>query len=185
MREVWNDRQHASVREADRSQLLAVELGVADGDLTAVHVGAKLAPSQEAQLHQQIVHAHEILGRRDVVVDERHPVRQCECHAGRFGADREMVKEQIVGMARSHQIAIVPGQVFETRIRGLHEDVGLVAGRPQGTLDPQHLMADGVAVAERGQHLMDRRLRHDRLGPDGMRLSTFRAAGSSERRRPK
>jgi hypothetical protein len=48
--------------------------------------------------HELIVHAEEVLGRRDVVVDEHHPARQRECRARRARSERKVVDEQIVGV---------------------------------------------------------------------------------------
>ena len=58
-------------------------------------------------------------------------------------------------MARIGQVAIVPRQVLEPRIRGLDEDLRLVAGIAQHALDAQHFVTDGVAVAKGREHLMD------------------------------
>ena len=68
-----------------------------------------------------------------------------------------MVQQQVVGMAGVDELAVVARQRLEPRIGGLDEDVRLVAGRAQHALDAEHFVADGVAVAERREHLMDRR----------------------------
>ena len=86
-------------------------------------------------------------------------------------------------MAGIHQIAVVVGQVLETRVRRLDEDLRVVAGRPQHALDAKHLVADGIAVAQRGQDLMDRAQAHGRTAPAGMAASTSSAGGSVRRRR--
>ena len=127
-------------------------------------VGRQLTASQVAELHQQRVHVDEELRRRDVVVDQRHPVGQREGHPRGPRSDREMVDQQVVGMAGVRQIAIVGGQMLEPAIRRLHENLRGVAGGPEHALDPQHLVADRVAVAERREHLVHLR-RHRGSGP--------------------
>ena len=97
----------------------------------------------------------EVLGRRDVVVDEHHPIGQRVGHARRARSDRKMMDQDVVGMAGVGQVAVVHGQVFETRVGGLNENLRLVAGVAQHALDAQHLVTDRIAVAERRQHLMD------------------------------
>ena len=49
----------------------------------------------------------------------------------------------------------VARQGLEARIGGLHEDLGLVACGPQYALDAEHLVADRVAIPQRGEHLVD------------------------------
>ena len=65
------------------------------------------------------------------------------------------------GAIVADHLAVVDGQVLEPRIGGLDEDLRLVAGAAEHALDAEHLVADGVAVAERREHLVDaRRARH-------------------------
>ena len=66
-----------------------------------------------------------------------------------------MVEEQVVGMAGVHQLAVVAGHRLEPVIGGFDENLRFVAGRAEHALDAEHFMADGVAVAERRQHLVD------------------------------
>src|SRR5580765_2011985 len=89
-----------------------------------------------------------------------------------------MVEQQVVRTARVDQIAVVVGQILEPRVRRLHEDLRVVAGRAQHALDAQHLVADGVAVTERGEHLVDRTDAHGLTAPAGTRPSTSSAAGT-------
>ena len=56
-----------------------------------------------------------ILRRRDVVVDERHPVRQRERRPRRLRAEREMVEQQVVGMADVDELPVVARQRLEPR----------------------------------------------------------------------
>ena len=65
--------------------------------------------------------------------------------------------QHVVRRDRADHLAVVDGQVLEPRIGGLDEDLGLVAGGAQHALDAEHLVADGVAVAERREHLVDAR----------------------------
>jgi hypothetical protein len=63
--------------------------------------------------------------------------------------------EDVVRIAGVGQLAVVDGQILEARIGRLHEHIGLVTGRAKYPLNPEHLVADGVAVAERRQYLVD------------------------------
>ncbi len=96
-------------------------------------------------------------------------------------------------------LAVVDGQMLEPRIGGLDEDLRLVAGGAQHALDAEHLVADGVAVAERREDLVDARREAARAhadcerssaesrpgmtAPDGILARTSAAAGRSRRRR--
>ena len=88
----------------------------------------QLAPAAEALAGQRAVDADEVLGRRDVVVDERHAIGQRVRRPRRLRPDREMVQQQVVGMAGVDQLAVVARQRLEPAIGGLDEDVRLVAG---------------------------------------------------------
>ncbi len=158
VREVGDDRQDRGVGEAQPLEFDAIELGVAQGELHAPGVSPQLATPQVAQLHQQRVHVDEEFRRRDVVVDQRHPVGQSERHPRGPRADREMVDQQVVGMAGVGQVAVVDGEVLQPRVSRLDEDLGLVARAAQHALDAEHFVADRVAVAERREHLVH--LRH-------------------------
>ena len=156
VREVGDDRQHGGARKAERLEVLAVELRVAEREIAAIGVGAQLAAAAEALPRQRPVHADEILGRRDVVIDERHPIGQRVRGARGLRAEREMVQQQVVGMAGVDQLAVVARQRLEPVVGGLDEDLRFVAGAAQHALDAEHLVADRVAVAERREHLVDR-----------------------------
>ena len=58
-------------------------------------------------------------------------------------------------MAEVDQLAIVARQRLEPVVGGLDEDLRLVAGGAQDALDAEHLVADRVAVPERGEHLVN------------------------------
>ena len=90
-----------------------------------------------------------------------------------------MVQQQVVAMAEVHQLAIVARLGFEPVIRRLDEDLRLVTRAAQHPLDAEHLVADGVAVAQRGEHLVNPD--HPRLpaGPFGSFARTSCAAGRS------
>src|SRR3954471_8084364 len=102
-----------------------------------------------------------------------------------------MVEQQVVRMADVDQLAIIAGLRLEAVVGGLDEDLGLVAGGAQHTLNTEDFVADGVAVAERCEHLVD--ADHARLrpaasydgtaGPVGSCASTSSAGGMSWRRR--
>ena len=117
VREVRHDRQHRGARKAERFEVLAVELRVAQREIAAVDVGPKLAPAAEALARERAVHADEVLRRRDVVVDERHPVRQRVRGSRRLRSDREVVEQQVVRMAGVDELAIVARQRLEPRDR--------------------------------------------------------------------
>ena len=94
-----------------------------------------------------------------------------------------MVQQQVVGMAEVHQLAVVARLRLEPVIGRLDEDLRLVSGAAQHALNPQHFVADGVAVPQRREHLVDPD--HPRLpaGPFGSFARTSWAAGRSCRRR--
>ena len=103
------------------------------------------------------MNGREVFGRRDVVIDERHSIGHRECRSRRLRADREVVEQQVVGMTRVDQFAIVARQRLEDAIRRFDEDLRHVAGLAQDALDPQHFVTDGVAIGQGRQNLMDRR----------------------------
>ena len=78
-------------------------------------------------------------------------------------------------MAGVDQLAVVARQRLEAVVGGLDEDLRLVSGRAQHALDAEHLVADGVAVAERREHLVDR----------GSRASPGRSPSAAWRARPR
>ena len=139
----------------ERLEILAVELGVAEREIAAIGVRPQLAPAAKALARQRAMDADEILRRRDVVVDERHPIRQRERRARRLRAEREVMEQQVVGMADVDELAVVARQRLEPVVGGFDEDLRLVAGRAQHALDAEHLVADRVAVAERREHLVN------------------------------
>ena len=57
MREVGNDRQHRRAREAERFEILAVELRIAEREIAAVDVGVNLAPAAKALARQRAMDA--------------------------------------------------------------------------------------------------------------------------------
>ena len=70
MREIGHDRQHPGWLEPYRVQFLAVELRIPEGEIDPRGVDAELTASLETLLRELLVHVHEKLGRRDVVIDE-------------------------------------------------------------------------------------------------------------------
>ncbi len=87
MREVRHDRQDCGARKPERFEILTIELGIAQGEIAAVRVRAKLAAAAKTLPRQRAVYADEILGRRDVVIDERHPVGQAKRRSRRLRAE--------------------------------------------------------------------------------------------------
>jgi hypothetical protein len=64
------------------------------------------------------------------------------------------MQQQVVGMARIDQLAVVAGQRFEAAIRRFDEDIGLVSGLSQHPLNAEYFVADRVAITERRQNLV-------------------------------
>ena len=140
MREIGHHRQHTRGRKAEGLELLAVEFRIAEADFAARGVQPELAPPEKALLHEQRMHVDEILRRRDVVIHEHHAIRQRVRDARRARADRKVVDQDVVGMTRVRQIPVIDGEVLETRIGGLDEDLRLVPGAAQYALDAEHLV---------------------------------------------
>jgi hypothetical protein len=163
----------------ERLEVLAIELGVAHRQIAAVGVRLQLPASAETLPSERPVHADEIFRRRDVVVDERHPVGQRERRPRRLRAEREMMQQQVVAMAEVDELAIVARQRLEPVVGGLDEDFRFVPRGAQHALDAEHFVADGVAVAECRQHLVDRHQPRLPAGPFGSFARTSSAAGRS------
>ena len=201
MREVGNHGQDGGAWEPERFEILPVEFGIAEREIAAIGIRLQLAPAAKTLTRQRAVDADEIVGRRDVVIDERHAIGQRECRARSLRAEGEMVKQQIVAAAAIDELAKIARLRLEPVIGGLDEDLGFIPGVAQHALDAQHLVADGVAIPQRRQHLVDAdhaRLRPcnecpelpegwpaasflDTAGPVGRRPSTCSAAGRSRR----
>src|SRR5262245_66176607 len=98
-----------------------------------------------------------------------------------------MVNEQIVLADLVNDLAIVDGQILEARICGLDDDLRLESGASQRTVDAEDLVADGVAIAQRGQDLMNTRsasggAAHESTGPLLIAETTFLPGRSVLRR---
>ena len=155
VREARNDRQHRRPGEPQLFKILPVELRIAQRKVAALGVGLQLAPSPETLACKRAVHAHEIFGRRDVVVDEGHAIGQRKRSARRPGPERKVMQQQVIGMAHVDELPVIARQRLESMVGRLDENLGLVSGPSERTLDPEHLMADRVAIAQRGQYLVD------------------------------
>ncbi len=160
MCEVGHHGQNAGVSESERVELLAVVLGVAERELRPPDVGRQLAASPEAQLDEIVMHADEVVGRRDVVIDERHPPRERVRRPRGPRSNREMVDEHVVGRDRADHLAVICRQVLQSAIRRLDEDLRFVARRQQGALNAEDFMADRVTVAQCREHLVDATAAH-------------------------
>jgi hypothetical protein len=66
--EVGHHREDRGIRKAQRLELAAVELRRACSERHAGRIGAEFAAPVIALSHQPGMHAHEVFGRRDVVV---------------------------------------------------------------------------------------------------------------------
>src|SRR5687767_3339561 len=93
-----------------------------------------------------------------------------------------MMYQDVGGVALTDEVPIVAGSVFESRIGRLNENVGLEARATEHALDAEHFVADGIAVAEGCENLMDFRLCQCSTGPNGSSDRTSLAARSSFRR---
>ena len=91
MGEIRDHGQHAGPFESKRLEVLPVEFGIAEGEVTPVGIGSQLAPSVKTFAAQRTVQADEELGRGDIVVNERHPIGQRKGRARRLGGEREVM----------------------------------------------------------------------------------------------
>src|SRR5262245_62149647 len=92
VRKVGHDRQHRGPWKAQLLQVLPVEFRIAQRQVATIHVGPQFPPPAETLPSKRPVDANEILGRSDVVIDERHPVGQRECRPRSLGAQRKVVE---------------------------------------------------------------------------------------------
>ena len=89
------------------------------------------------------------------MVDADQAVRRVVDEPPGGAADREV--EEADGLRRG-DLAVLPerpGQAGHARMHALREDVGRESGPAQVALDGQGLVADGVAVGQSGQDLVD------------------------------
>src|SRR4029453_19363922 len=119
---------------------------------------------------------------RNVVIDQDLAVGQSVSDARRARADGKMMDQDVRHVALLDQVAIVAGLIFEARICGLNEDVRFETGRTQHALNAQHFVADGIAIAEGGQHLVNLLLLQISTGPNGRSARTSFADRRSLRR---
>src|SRR5579871_1281970 len=96
-----------------------------------------------------------------------------------------MVDEQIVRPDLTHHVPVVDREILQPRVRRLDDDFRFVAGRAERAADADDLVADGVAVTERGENLVDARGHYCTTGPDGAAWRTDAAAGTVRLRRAK
>jgi hypothetical protein len=153
--EVQDDGQDCGPPEARRLQLAPVELAVPQAQLGARREGSQLASAVVAEAGEVRVEAKEEVRGRDVVVDADQAVRRTVHEAARGAPYREV--EEADGLRRG-DLAVLPerpGQAGHAWVHALCEDVGREARPAQVPLDGQGLVADGVAVGERGQDLVD------------------------------
>ncbi len=61
------------------------------------------------------------------------------------------------GRTVADHVAVVERQILESRIGGLDVDLATRSRPAEHALDAEHLVADGVAVPERREHLMHAR----------------------------
>ena len=123
VREIRHDRQHGGPWKAKLLEILPVEFRIAQRQVAPIHVRPQLPPTAETLPRKRPVDADEVLRRRDVVIDERHPIGQRECGPRRLGAERKVMEQQVVGMAEVDQLAVVASLRFEAMVCGLDEDL--------------------------------------------------------------
>src|SRR5262249_43091313 len=155
MREVRHDRKKCGPAESELFKVQPIELRVTEREVAAIRVRAQFAAAAKTLPGERSVHVDEVFGRRDVVIDERHPIRKGEGGARCFRAKREMVKQQSLGVAEVHQFAAIAGQRLERYVDSFDEEVGLMAVTPQPALNAENFVANRIAVPERSQDLMD------------------------------
>lgn len=61
----------------------------------------------------------------------------------------------MIGVADVDEVTIVARHRLEPAVCRLNEDLRLVPGSLEDPLYPQDLVSDGIAVAQRGENLMD------------------------------
>jgi hypothetical protein len=65
------------------------------------------------------------------------------------------MQQEVVRRARVDELPIIARQRLETGIDGFDENVGTEPGRLEYALDPEHFVADCIAVTQRCEHLMN------------------------------
>ena len=65
-----------------------------------------------------------------------------------------MVDEHVLGVAVVDEVSIVLREILELLISRLDVDARVVSGVPQDFLDAERLMADGISIAQRREHLV-------------------------------
>ena len=123
VREVRYDREDGGSREAERLEVLAIEFGIAEREVAALAIGLQLATTAKTLARQRTMDTDKVFRWRDVVINQRHPIRQCVGGARGFRTEREMMQDQIRGVAVIDQFAIVAGQRLEAIVSGFDEDL--------------------------------------------------------------
>ena len=65
------------------------------------------------------------------------------------------MNQEVGGGDGADELPVVDRLVLEPRVGGFDENLGIVARRPEHPLDAEDLVSDRIAVAERGQDLVD------------------------------
>ena len=174
--QVERDRHHAGGREAHLFELLAVEIGVAEGEIDVADERREVLAAERGQPEQIGVVAGEKMRRGDVVILQDARARKLGEGRRHRGRKREMEDRDIAPAGvrlgpRTH----VPPQVVVHRHR---EQIGLMPATPQQVANPPRAVADRIA-AMRGRHpLIDD---HARESSAAVSSSCGAAGGSSER----
>ena len=155
MQEIWHDRQDPRPLETQRFEVLAIEFRITERDVAAFRIRSQLTAAAEAFAAQRSMQTDKEFRRGNVVINERHPIGQRKRRAGGLRRQREVVQQQIVGVAVVDEVPVVDRHRLEPWVGGLDEDLRFITGRAKDPLNAEYLVADGIAVAQRGKHLMD------------------------------
>ena len=141
---VDRNRQDSGRREAERFELLTVELGHAERQIDMADERRELPPRQDGEAEEPGVVRREIGGRRDVVVVQHAAAIERRQRRGHRRRQRVVQDRHVT--APGGRIAERPHLAFEVLVDRQREQLGLVAEAPQQ-------MASTVARCRRSRRL--------------------------------
>ncbi len=153
--EIHEDGQDARPGVAEGLELPAVELGIAHGQVHLVHEQLDLQSPLVALPRQDAVGVHKKRVRGDVVVDHDLFIGHAEKELRDRRPDRKMENDDVRRRADLLVFPVVPPLPGRPGVEEPGEDLRPVAALAQHSLDLEHLVRDGVAVAQRGRELVD------------------------------
>ena len=171
---VDQQRQHAGVGEAERLQLPAVVLGVAQRQIDASGQRPQLGPAQRGDAEDVRVVRREEMRRRDVVVLDHAPAALRGERGGQRRGDGEVQHRDVAAARR--RVRERPHVAAEVVVDGEREDVRRVALAAQQVAHAARAVADRVSPVRRRQPLVD----HQR----GVSVMPPAPADGRERRTP-